>query len=92
MRDLGAALVTDAPYVTVIVDDLEARGLVERRANPADRRSKLVQITDAGRAVARTADEIQSTPPAVLSTLTDAELTTLDRLLRRLVEGPDATK
>jgi len=91
MRDLGAALVTDAPYVTVIVDDLEQRGLVRREANPADRRSKLVQITDAGRAVARTADEIQSTPPAALSLLSDAELVTLDQLLERLVEDTEKT-
>jgi DNA-binding MarR family transcriptional regulator len=90
MRELGAALVTDPPYITVIVDDLEARGLVERQVNPADRRSKLVRITPSGRAVARRADEIQSAPPEALSTLTDAELATLDRLLRRLVDGSDS--
>lgn len=90
MRDLGAALVTDPPYITVIVDDLEERGLVERQVNPADRRSKLVRITRAGRAVARKADEIQSAPPAALSSLSEAELATLDGLLRRLVEGSGA--
>lgn len=89
MRDLGTALVTDAPYITVIVDDLEKRGLVEREVNPADRRSKLVRITSAGRAVARKADEIQSAPPASLSSLSDEELATLDQILRRLVESPD---
>ncbi|MGY2877077.1 DNA-binding MarR family transcriptional regulator [Marmoricola sp. URHA0025 HA25] len=90
MRELGAALVTDAPYITVIVDDLEKRGLVEREVNPADRRSKLVRITTAGRAVARKAAEIQSAPPAALSSLTQAELETLDRILRRLVESSGA--
>lgn len=92
MRDLCAALVTDPPYITVIVDDLESRGLVEREVNPADRRSKLVRVTDAGRAVARTADEIQSTPPEALLSLTDAEVRTLDRILRRLVETSDADR
>jgi DNA-binding MarR family transcriptional regulator len=92
MRELGAALVTDPPYITVIVDDLEQRGLVERQVNPADRRSKLVRITAAGRAVARKADEIQSAPPAALSTLTQAELATLDRILRQLVETSDADR
>jgi len=86
MRELGAALVTDPPYITVIVDDLEKRGLVAREVNPADRRSKLVRITAAGRTVARQADEIQSTPPAALAALTDTDLATLDRILRRLVE------
>jgi DNA-binding MarR family transcriptional regulator len=92
MRDLCAALVTDPPYITVIVDDLENRGLVEREVNPADRRSKLVRITTAGRAIARTADQIQSTPPDALSSLTDAEVATLDGLLRRLVEASDAER
>lgn len=90
MRDLGTALVTDAPYITVIVDDLEKRGLVEREVNPADRRSKLVRITAAGREVARRADEIQSAPPEALSALTGKELETLDRILRRLVESSGA--
>jgi DNA-binding MarR family transcriptional regulator len=87
MRELGAALLTDAPYITVIVDDLERRGLVERHVNPADRRSKLVRVTPAGRAVARTADDIQSAPPAPLAALSGEELTALERTLRRLVEG-----
>lgn len=86
MRELGAALLTDAPYITVIVDDLERRGLVERHVNPADRRSKLVRVTPAGRAVARTADEIQSAPPAPLAALGGEELAALERTLRRLVE------
>lgn len=86
MRELGAGLLTDAPYTTVLVDDLEKRGLVERQANPADRRSKLVRITTAGRAVARKADRIQSAPPDVFAALTKAELATLERTLRRLVE------
>jgi DNA-binding MarR family transcriptional regulator len=89
MRDLGAALVIDAPYTTVMVDDLEERGLVQRRVNPADRRSKLVRITTAGRAVARKAERIQSAPPAELATLTGAELATLERALRRLVAESD---
>jgi DNA-binding MarR family transcriptional regulator len=85
MRELGAALQIDAPYTTVIVDDLEDRGLVRREVNPADRRSKLVRITPAGRAVARKADRIQSAPPAALSELTGAELAGLERTLRHLV-------
>jgi DNA-binding MarR family transcriptional regulator len=86
MRELGTALMTDAPYTTVMVDDLEKRGLVQRQINPADRRSKLVRITTAGRAVAREAERIQSAPPAALAALTEAELATLDRTLRRLVD------
>lgn len=37
--------------VTQAIDSLEQNGLVSRSAVPADRRVKLVQITDAGRAM-----------------------------------------
>ncbi len=90
-RELSAALMTDAPYTTVILDDLEKRGLVRREVNPADRRSKVVRITAEGRAVARKARKIQSAPPAALAELTDAELEVLDRTLRRLVEHSEET-
>jgi DNA-binding MarR family transcriptional regulator len=86
MRDLCAALTTDPAYTTVIVDDLEQRGLLVREVNPADRRSRLARITDAGREVARAADAIQSAPPAALAELTDTEVAVLDDLLRRLVD------
>jgi DNA-binding MarR family transcriptional regulator len=90
-RALSGALMTDAPYTSVLVDDLEQRGLVAREVNPADRRSKLVRITTAGRTVARKAQRIQSTPPAVLETLSATELATLERTLRQLVERSEAT-
>jgi DNA-binding MarR family transcriptional regulator len=85
-RDLSAVLMTDAPYTSVIVDDLEKRGLVGREVNPADRRSKLVRITTAGRAVARKAHRIQSSPPPALAAMPEAELVALEQTLRRLVD------
>jgi len=87
MRDLGARLTTDASYTSVMVDDLEDRGLVTREVNPADRRSRLVRVTDAGREVAHTADAIQSAAPVALTALPDHELATLARILGRLVEA-----
>jgi DNA-binding MarR family transcriptional regulator len=87
MRELGAALLTDPPYISVMVDDLEERGLVRREVNPADRRSKLVHVTATGRAVAEKADKIQSEPPAELLELSDRELTALEKTLRKLAAG-----
>jgi DNA-binding MarR family transcriptional regulator len=91
-RNLSAVLMTDAPYTSVMVDDLEQRGLLTREVNPADRRSKLVRITTAGRAVARKAHKIQSSPPAVLESLPARELAALERTLRRLVERSEETQ
>jgi DNA-binding MarR family transcriptional regulator len=91
-RELSAVLMTDAPYTSVLVDDLEQRGLLTREVNPADRRSKLVRITTAGRAVARRAQRIQSSPPAVLESLSTTELAALERTLRRLVERSEETQ
>ncbi|MDX6368243.1 MAG: hypothetical protein QOK30_3319 [Nocardioidaceae bacterium] len=88
-RQLSDELMTDAPYTSVIVDDLEQRGLVRREANPADRRSKLVRITPAGRALARKAESIQSAPPAALVALTGAELAALEQTLQTLLGGSD---
>ncbi|MGD0937989.1 MAG: MarR family transcriptional regulator [Streptosporangiaceae bacterium] len=40
MRELAAALGTDPPYTTVVVDDLERRGLVTRTVRAGDRRCR----------------------------------------------------
>ncbi|WP_197704590.1 MarR family winged helix-turn-helix transcriptional regulator [Jatrophihabitans sp. GAS493] len=84
LRDLAVALAIDAPYTTVIVDDLEQRGLVERRVDPADRRCRLVSVTPAGAQLAARADEILSTPPPALRSLPATELAELARILSRI--------
>ncbi|PZH13139.1 MarR family transcriptional regulator, partial [Streptomyces sp. NTH33] len=45
MRKLAQKLKCEPSNVTGIVDRLEARGLVERRPDPADRRVKLAAAT-----------------------------------------------
>ncbi|WP_131738935.1 MarR family winged helix-turn-helix transcriptional regulator [Actinomadura roseirufa] len=87
LRDLADVLLTDRPYTTLLVDDLVARGLVERTPNPADRRSKIVTVTAAGRAAAARAEEIMGTPPAELYGLPPEDLAALDRIAARLVDG-----
>ena len=49
MGELAAALGIDPPNATVVVDDLEALGLVRRRPHPTDRRAKLVEATRKGK-------------------------------------------
>jgi DNA-binding MarR family transcriptional regulator len=49
MRMMGERLQLHPTSITNIVDRLEADGLVRRLRHPSDRRTTLVEITDAGR-------------------------------------------
>jgi DNA-binding MarR family transcriptional regulator len=86
MRALAQELSTDAPYTTIVVDDLERRGLVTRTVNPDDKRTKVVTATSAGLAVAATAQEILDRPPAALLSLPARDLATLDRIVAVLLK------
>lgn len=81
MSELAAALGIDRPNATVIVDDLEAQGLVRRRHHPTDRRAKIVEATRKGKALAKRADEILGTPPPAITELSAKDLEQLRRLL-----------
>ncbi|MDQ6672929.1 MAG: MarR family transcriptional regulator [Chloroflexota bacterium] len=48
MRELAERLKSDPSNVTGLIDRLEARGLVERRPHPNDRRIKALALTSAG--------------------------------------------
>ncbi|MDX2643191.1 MarR family winged helix-turn-helix transcriptional regulator [Streptomyces sp. NPDC001902] len=83
--DLAADLMTDRPYVTLVVDDLVRRGLVERTPHPRDRRRKLLSVTPDGAAAAQEADRILGTPPPGLVELDAEELAALDRVVTKLL-------
>jgi DNA-binding MarR family transcriptional regulator len=84
MRELTARLATEKPYTTLVVDDLERRGHVERTVHPDDRRSKIVSLTPAGVAAAEQAERILARPPRGLLALEPDELAALDRILAKL--------
>ena len=75
----------DRTVLTYLIDDLERPGFVARRADPADRRSRLVDVTDAGRAAweqrRRALRHIES---RLLGALTPEESATLRALLQRV--------
>ncbi len=85
LREIAEANGYDAPYTTVVVDKLVARGLVERTAHPDDKRRKLVTLTAAGRQAAALAEQIMAEPPAELTALPPDTLSRLDEALAQLV-------
>jgi MarR family transcriptional regulator for hemolysin len=76
----------EGPTLTRMLDALEAEGLVVRRADPTDRRTKLIELTDAGR---KAHEEITAVAHAfrhtVLKDLTDTELDTVNAITGRLL-------
>jgi DNA-binding MarR family transcriptional regulator len=84
MGEFAEAMDIDRPNATVIVDDLEAQGLVRRRPHPTDRRAKLVEVTRKGRDLARKADALLATPPPGFGKLSDEDLDALRRILEQV--------
>jgi len=88
MRELALALACDNSNVTGIVDRLEARGLVERRAAPHDRRIKMLVVTPAGADLRRQVKARMEEPPEHLKRLSAEEQEYLRDLLRKaMVRG-----
>ena len=86
MGRLAETLSCDASNVTGLVDRLEARGLVQRRASADDRRVKVLQLTPAGsrlRAQLLTRMTGHSLP---LSRLSREQQRTLVKILEALVD------
>ncbi|MET9699729.1 MarR family transcriptional regulator [Streptomyces sp. NPDC006529] len=90
MRGLATLLVCDASNVTGIVDRLEARALVRREADPADRRVKNVVATEAGREIIRRVREEMQATHGALDTLDEEESAALCTLLERLRPAMEA--
>ncbi|WP_425953863.1 MarR family winged helix-turn-helix transcriptional regulator [Xylanimonas sp. McL0601] len=83
--DLGRDTGIDRSDVTAATVDLEARGLVERSADPEHRRRKIVTLTPAGtQMLARLEATIDQVHEAVLAPLTGAQRRELARLLSKL--------
>ncbi|HEV3162512.1 MAG TPA: MarR family transcriptional regulator [Isosphaeraceae bacterium] len=76
---LGEKLGMFPSRLVLFLDELEQRGLVERRNNPADRRSYALYLTDAGREafeqIGRVAREHQDALCAALDKAERAQLT-----------------
>lgn len=91
MRELAERLKSDPSNVTGLIDRLEARGLVERRPDPNDRRIKGLALTAAGaRLRERLLARLYSAPPAVAALPESDQRCLRDVLQRVLSRASDA--
>jgi DNA-binding MarR family transcriptional regulator len=84
VKEIAQAATVDAPAATVAVNDLESRGLVLRQTDPANRRCKVVSLTDAGRETVAAMRSVGDPAPEILSALDEAELRKLQAILAKL--------
>jgi DNA-binding MarR family transcriptional regulator len=84
-KELAEHLKIAPRSTTEVVDALEAKGLVQRSADPGDRRATLVALTDRGRELA---DEIRRTrgveSERIFDRLTPTDREHLASILRKL--------
>jgi len=84
-RELGRKVLTSAGNMTDVVDKLEARDLVRRVRDTADRRAVRVGLTEAGMAlIASLFPRLAGDVARAMSGLAAAELHELGELLRKL--------
>lgn len=88
---LCAQLRHDSGALTRIIDQLEARGLVQRERSRTDRRSVLLQLTEKGRTtVEDMIPEVVEQLNAALGDFSAQELAELMRLLTKLIDVVEA--
>ena len=85
VNDIGRRVELTSGAITTAVDRLEARGLVAREHDDADRRTRVVRLTPAGRAhISGIFAQHAAALEAASSGLTKAERKTLIALLKKL--------
>jgi DNA-binding MarR family transcriptional regulator len=85
-QTLGQSLGINANAMVFLVDDLESKGLVERRRNPDDRRSNALYLTPQGHQALRDAAQATGHGGDLGRSLSAAERRELTTLLRRVAE------
>ncbi|AEA24817.1 transcriptional regulator, MarR family [Pseudonocardia dioxanivorans CB1190] len=89
---LASVLGTPPSRLVALVDQLDERGLVERRRNPADRRLHALYLTSAGEELLRRiADVGREHDDAICAALDDGERATLRALLARIADEQGLT-
>lgn len=84
-KELGAKLLRSGGNMTMVIDNLEKRGLVRRERDTEDRRVVIVHLTDAGRrAISKVFPKHVDRIVAELSVLSASEQDELGRLCKKL--------
>ena len=90
-QELGEQLGIDRTTVVELIDDLEKQGVVERRRNPADRRSYALHLTARGRTVQKRATKaFDGAVDEFFGPLTSAERKALMDMLTRVILAAQA--
>src|SRR5437667_10681133 len=86
VNEIGKKVLLTSGSITVAVDRLETKGLVERRAHGTDRRARIVHLTKEGRKIitGTYADHAADMERLASASLTGAERKTLIRLLKKI--------
>jgi DNA-binding MarR family transcriptional regulator len=85
---LAAALGMLPSRLVAVVDELEARGLVQRRENPEDRRRYALHLSEKGRSTLETVGRVaREHQQELLAALTEEERRQLAGLLQRIADA-----
>jgi MarR family transcriptional regulator, temperature-dependent positive regulator of motility len=85
---LAGVIGIDPRNIVPILDSVEARGLVSRETDPADRRRRLIELTRAGRHIAAELSALGAqTERDLLAPVPDADQESLRRILRTVLDA-----
>lgn len=86
---LAQAVSVDKSKLVLVLDELEAAGLVRRRPDPTDRRARIVEATESGRRALDAAhDDVEAIERDLLADLDPAARDSLRTALGRLAGAP----
>lgn len=89
--DLETILHIERPSVTSLINGMERKGWVTRKANPKDARSKLIYLTENGKALAESTMHFgRLVDQKVLRGFTEEEKLLLRKLLEKLIRETGA--
>ena len=86
VNEIGKKILLTSGSITIAVDRLETKGLVQRRASGTDRRARIIHLTrDGRRLITRAyADHAADMERLVSASLTKVERESLIRLLKKI--------